>query len=308
MRAVLARIVLALAILAILAIPAVAHAQTWPNQPAGSTVLTDVNWSTNTPDGPSNPPGSGWCSTGCGAGLGSITTSTLAPVSPPNVLHHQFNTSNGFGTGGNHFDFHTVGGYRTIYVGAYLRTSNPFEGYPSTINKILFLWMVNRGQQIFTFIKANQPFGPFSDVGAALELHNPPPDIGNCHLSNDGDCPVGTVNVHANRGGFTVPLGQFWRYEVCVRGSETPTSRDGSIRWWANGVLVGEYTQLNTPRQNWGEVGLDQAWDGTTLRSTPDFWEYDHVRIAQGGICGSGGGADTTPPSQVTGLTATPLP
>lgn len=73
--------------------------------------------------------------------------------------------------------------------------------------------------------------------------------------------------------------------EAYIKCSTNWTSRDGIVRWWVNGTLVGNYTNVNYPgpMDNWT---WNETWDGTPgfTNATVD-WEHwiDHLYISTGG-------------------------
>jgi hypothetical protein len=70
--------------------------------------------------------------------------------------------------------------------------------------------------------------------------------------------------------------------KLYFKRSSTPTTADGIIRWWINGVLRGDYTNIRWPTVNfetwrfsptWGGVGDTLACDG--------YWWVDHLYVSR---------------------------
>jgi len=164
-----------------------------------------------------------------------------------------------------------------MYVGLYWRTNPQFQGRVAT-NK---LWLLG----------GYDTMGGFFLFGASKIQNGQAPllwtlntgGISNEHL-------VGTNDPGAlfppNVGNGTVRVGVWYKVEMKIRASTTRTSRDGSLQWWINDVLVGSYPNLNYCGPN-GET-LDrwawtQTWDGAfdMGQSNTVAWEHwiDHLYI-----------------------------
>jgi len=81
------------------------------------------------------------------------------------------------------------------------------------------------------------------------------------------------------------------RIEAYVHASTTSTSRDGIVRWWVNGQLAGNYTNLNYGGPVVNEWTWNETWDGNRngQGATRDWHHWiDHVRVSTPN-CGAGG-------------------
>lgn len=263
-----------------------ATAQSWPNEPSGSTLINDWNWS--------SCPGGGWQgATGCG----SIVSDSTGPFSPSGVLQFQLNPGQNSGGGDPYLDFTPS---NEIYVGFWWKPSNPFDGLPHFVNKVGFLWTdVNYGQLVW-YMFGSQKGGPYQ-FGPQLEM----PAVSNSHLGNGYGDPVGSWNLFGNTGNGTIPLGQWNRIEIYAKNSTTPSSRDGILRWWMNGVLVGNYTTANLPCC-WRSWQFTPAWDGsfTPIQTSSFSHRWDHIRISKPNGGGGAPKGDTTPPVAPVNLRA----
>ena len=185
----------------------------WPNEPAGSTVMTDWPWTVRD--------GGGWESIYNGSTIQNATTaselqgSPAPPLSPPNVL--EFNYPIGFtGMGGapDTISWLSPIDLSEVYTGFWWMPSNPWQGHPSNGNKIAFHMFGNRGIYsgfVIPMLWGPPPTGPFTSevylpIGAGVY---------NCSLPNSiGDCP-GSRQLFGNS--LPVSLGQWHRIEKIGR-------------------------------------------------------------------------------------------
>ena len=86
-----------------------------------------------------------------------------------------------------------------------------------------------------------------------------------------------------NVGPGLLTRGVWTKIEAYVKSSTTNTSRDGIVRWWINGVLVGNYTNLNYG----GTAGINEwvwseTWDGFVNPVPTQDWSHylDHLYIS----------------------------
>ncbi|OLB64223.1 MAG: hypothetical protein AUH96_09910 [Nitrospirae bacterium 13_2_20CM_2_61_4] len=66
------------------------------------------------------------------------------------------------------------------------------------------------------------------------------------------------------------------------RMSTTSTSRDGIVRWWVNGTLVGDYSTVNFDVAHaFDEFHFSPTWGGIgSSKTEEDYFWYDHVRLS----------------------------
>ncbi len=264
-----------------------AAAQTWPNEPSGSSLLNDYNWN--------SVPGGGWL---CAFGCGTITSDATAPQSPSSVLTFTLNPSTGYGGGDPYFDHTDV---PEIYNGYWIKASNPFQSIINGQNKISFTWQEARdGQWVLLMVGPALGFGPYG-LNMLLEVAGSnPQSVNNCHLPGYGDCP-GSYIVGPNVSNPTFTVGVWHRIEIYGKTSTTNSSRDGILRLWFDGQLVMNYTNVNTPRRRFSDFQFTPTWDGPPGFTNPNRWYFDHVRIS----APNGAGvpkSDTTPPASPTNL------
>ena len=75
--------------------------------------------------------------------------------------------------------------------------------------------------------------------------------------------PTDTRRMPPNATATPVTLGEWHRIEWYLKNATTTTSRDGVTRWWLDGILQGDYRDLQTP-DNTGviEYQLAPTWGG----------------------------------------------
>ena len=235
----------------------------WTNEPAGSTQVLDCNFS-STP---------GAC------GIQDIYSSAIrdsdgtAPISPSGVIRSTIRAGNS--SGGMQLNFATPKpNNREMFMGIIWRTNPEFQGRPNS-NKLFFL----RGPQ------ANGVwiFGNSALVNGSAPLifgHN----TGGGLLDNSHACSADLgLLCFPNVGPGLLTRGVWTKIEAYVKSSTTNTSRDGIVRWWINGVLVGNYTNLNYG----GTAGINEwvwseTWDGFVNPVPSVDWSHyiDHLYIS----------------------------
>jgi hypothetical protein len=232
----------------------------WPNEPAGAKQILDFPF--NTLDG------NGLVFYG---GNANVVTDNSAQGSPNSVV--QYTYQQGF-VGGIAAAKHYMplgNSLKELFVGYWWKPSAAWQGHISNGNKINFLMAANRANLVIEMY--GPPSGPF---GLSVYL---PFFTSNGHLPNSyGDNP-GTRHLFGNN--VKVQLGTWHRVELYVKHSTTPTSRDGIIRWWMDGVLCGNYTTVNYSPDPWVEFQFSPTWGGVgDVKSKTDYFWYDHVHIS----------------------------
>lgn len=235
----------------------------WTNEPVGSTQVLDCNFS-STP---------GAC------GIQDIYSSAIrdsdgtAPISPSGVIRSTIRAGNS--SGGMQLNYATPNpNNREMFMGIIWRTNPEFQGRPNS-NKLFFL----RGPQ------ANGVwiFGNSALVNGSAPLifgHN----TGGGLLDNSHACSADLgLLCFPNVGPGLLTRGVWTKIEAYVKSSTTNTSRDGIVRWWINGVLVGNYTNLNYG----GTAGINEwvwseTWDGFVNPVPTQDWSHylDHLYIS----------------------------
>ena len=246
---------------------------TWPQEPAGSSVLLDHNFSTALGSGMTDYYNSR-------SRPGALQADATAPVSASGCFVSYITA--GSNTGGTELGW-TSGGtvYDDMFVGMSWRTNAQFEGRPQG-NKTFFMrgpggdGLSNRTNGVFLFNNASLNNGSGVLIFA--------PNTGN--LSNQqitGSTDPG-VPIFPNVGNGTVTRGVWYKIQAYMKKSTNATSQDGILRWWINGVLVGNYTNVNYPG-GFNEWLWSETWDGTPNFTVNVQWEHwlDHLYISTGG-------------------------
>lgn len=219
----------------------------WPDEPSGLSPVTDQPWNAlNT---------LGWQDIYNTNGYASIVSDPTAPLSPSNVI--QYTYPSGFQSGAAPAtEFVSLPGLKKVFVGIWWKVSDPWQGNPTNVNKIQYLFTNSLGSMYMCMY--GTPGGPY-------EIRVFPQFT----VSQD-------VWLTPNVNHVPVTLGTWHRIEWMVDYSG-PTSR---IQWWMDGVLLGDYSGVPFPSESLIEYHLTPVWGGTGgTKTETDYYWYDHVRI-----------------------------
>lgn len=218
----------------------------WPNEPGALTPIIDQPWSQM---------GGLW---NLLWGVAHIASDPTAPGSPPNVLQIDFPIGfiGGSAPGTESIDFAAT---HEIYVGIWWMASDPWQGHVSNSNKIQYLFTPENGSM--AMIMYGPPSGPF-------ELRVFPDWHGAWLTPNVANVPV--------------TLGSWHRIEWLVVYGPTSDPPSGIVRWWLDGVLLGDYSDVRLSSEPIFEYKVAPVWGGAepVVKTENDFFRYDHVRIA----------------------------
>jgi uncharacterized protein YjdB len=229
----------------------------WPNEPAGFTVLTDEPFNALVENG--------WRQTQRETTNGSglfVASDLLAPLSASSVLEFKF--AAGY-TGGREPGveyYRPAAPVKESYFAFWWRPSSPWQSHSSGVNKLAFLYTAGGGGCIYIMM--------FNEGGSYTIQVEP-------EFSGD------VRRLAPNVTGTPVVLGAWHRVEWYVKYSTTGSRRDGVTRWWIDGVLQGEYRDLQMPADaGFAEYQLAPTWGGLngTKAKTDHYW-YDHARISK---------------------------
>lgn len=227
----------------------------WTNEPTGTQVL----------DCPFNSLGA------CGitGGGPAIVSDASAPVSPSNVAKSWI--SAGTNLGGSEIHYVLPQTSNQLYVGIMWRTNSQFEGRPQG-NKLFFVRGPNTNG-VFLFNSGALMNGQ----GRLIWGHNTT-GLNNSHACG-GDA-YGAL-CFPNIGSGALTTGVWTKLEAYIKASATATSRDGIVRWWVNGVLAGNYANLNYPGPL-NEWMWAETWDNTPNFVVSTEWDHflDHLHIS----------------------------
>ena len=262
---------------------------TWANKPANTNVILDYDFNKTT-----------LASVGIFDAYGSsiATTDGTAPVSPSSCIKSRIEA--GSNTGGMQLNY-VFNTSSDMFVGISWRTNAGFEGRPQG-NKTFF--MRGPGANGF-FLWGNDAL---SGGSHRIIWSFNTSGLDNSHITGSTD--PGTPLYPQNSAAATVTRGIWYRIEAYVKKSTTNTSRDGTIRWWVNGVLVGNYTNTNYAGGGLNEWVWSETWDGTPNFTVTTAWEHylDHLYIASASASGTGGGTTTPTFSSLTPSTLSLAP
>ena len=226
-----------------------------PNQPAGATVLLDTPF--NTSDGE----GQLW-ELYPGAGKIVQPQGSPAPASPPKASASIL--AAGQSTGGQQTIWPKPGNEKPLndlYMCMTWKMNSDFVGI-QTANKLVFL-----AAQDFTFGKqgmngllgVNKRTNKYPDKNFQLIFgHN----SGN--LDNSHACAYDLgLACFPNVSDTNLVPDTWYTVEAYVIASTCPTCKNGTVKWWIDGVLQGSYTNLNYGDGIVNEWQINHTWDSS---------------------------------------------
>lgn len=286
-------------------------AQSWPNEPNGSTLLVD--------DPFNQYAAAPWrCHH---SGRGGIAQDPDAPLSGPNVLRYRFPVGqvNG-GTSPDSCEV-TFPGRDQIFMGYWFKTSAAFEQGGAAGTKLSFIASPSFFQDFIPNLTSH--LGSLGGSGGfPIAFYFPNTQrVNNCQVNqqHQGDCP-GTVNIFPKQWceqNNCQPIAQvkkntWYRTETYLKKSSCRTCADGIMRFWltekgGSPVLLLNVTNMNWVEEGFGLVHINTTWGGPfnqTYGSTGSGVEgalyYDHWRISfpncPGGCPLTNPGTGTPPP------------
>jgi len=232
---------------------------TFQNEPAGLTTRLNHNFDVKVGPNMADPYGGG-----------SIQQDSTAPLSPSNCLRTRLEA--GALTGGTQLEWNSPSLMTQMFVGKYWRTNAGFQG--RTVGNKMFFMKGPNTNGVFLFNNASLSNG----AGQMIFAHNTQ-FLDNSHIWADAFGATGYPNENT---GTLLRVGIWTKLEAYIKCSTTATSRDGIVRWWINGIRVGNYTTVNYP----GPLNLwmwTETWDGSpgfTFATVP--WEHwvDHLYVS----------------------------
>lgn len=265
----------------------------WPNEPAGSTLITDQPFTTL----PAIFPGTnGWV---------RIPTVTLGndpatPLSPPGTVIFTYPIGHLSGNAPGKLYFTPPANTQNLFIGYYWKPSNPWQGDTSFINKQAFVYQQqDQGfDELWSFIMKGPPGGPYFQ---------------NVSYENGNPAILQANGLHNSALAFTattVPLipGNTYRLEFFIKLSTTRSSIDGIVKAWVNGTLVVNQTNVSTASSSWAELQICPTWGGNSglTKTEVDTFTFDHYYASFSPNLPPTGGSDTTAPTAPTNVVVTP--
>jgi hypothetical protein len=278
---------------------AFAQSGTGPNEPAGATQMMDCSF-----DDPV-----------CGGGLWDVYSSANianvdGPISPSGAMDAAlYPCGGGACSGGVELIWPpnqaAARPLKELYVSFWWRTNPQFQGNVVGGNKLFFMRANNF---VFDGTRTNGTFlmsGPPNSSSYSIIFSHNTGTLDNSHTCAKDLGLICYPNVS------TTPIipGQWYNIEAYVKASSCETCRDGIVRWWVNGELNGDYTDMNYGTGIVNEFVWGNTWDGYPNGNgccpTTEWHHYvDHLYISApdcpdgcpvtGGAGGSGGGTGGT--------------
>lgn len=224
----------------------------WPHEPPAFRIVMDAAFLTAAPQG--------WTLEYNEQGLAAPVDAIDAPWSPPGVMQFTYPR----GRAGGEAPATLWAGLphaEAVYVGMWWRANADWDGHPSNVNKLQYLFTNSQGSVFLAL------YGP---PGGPYELRVFPQFV-----------TSGDTWLRPNVTATPVDLAAWHRIEWLV---EYTAPGVGRVRWWLDDVLQGDHAGLPFPGQRLIEYKLSPVWGGVggTKRSTDYFW-YDHIRLSIGG-------------------------
>jgi hypothetical protein len=225
----------------------------WPNEPSGFVQLSDQPWNVVI--------GNGWNYLRRTGSLDdNIVLDPAAPLSPQEVLRINF-------TPGMQRDsepgVHWVSlpNVAEVYTGWWIKLSPNWQSSPAGGGKITFLWTSGGQGQVYTgFFGSTAPH----------------------HLSvNTEWAPYGQKIWDPNVTTTPINYDQWYRIEWYVKWETSPGAGNGVMKWWVNGALNGNYSNVVFPS---GSSSFNQFEFAPTLQNPPTATQYmyiDHTRVSR---------------------------
>jgi hypothetical protein len=214
----------------------------WTHEPAGLRTWVDTPITAFT--------GNGWGIVNPN-GYATVVADAAAPLSPPNI--GQWRYPSGFAGGQAPATmFHRLpSAFDEGFVGVWWKPSNPWQGHSTFVNKIYFLLGGTCGNLIPSM------YGP---PGGPYQLRVAPEWGSNWSwlIPNVNPIPLG--------------LGSWHRIELYFKYN---TPGNGIVRWWMDGTLIGDYTNISFPSSGcFAEFQFSPTWGGVgdVKRETDYFW------------------------------------
>jgi hypothetical protein len=190
----------------------------------------------------------------------TIVSDPTAPTGAGSVL--QITYPAGFAAGSApataYYDFSPLA--REVFVGMWWEPSPNWQGHSSGVNKIQFL-MPSSGTDMYMAMYGS-PGGPYQ-----IRVIAQWPESPDWFKPNAADVPI--------------QLGQWHRLEWYVRYESAYGAADGVVRWWVDGQLVGNYTNVRFPNdRGFIEHQLSPTWGGMgETKNHTDWFRFDHVSV-----------------------------
>lgn len=228
----------------------------WPNEAAGSQVLTD--WPFN------SALGGAWTAPFGYNGSVISSSQTAGMVSPPAAIHNYRDATSRHG---GDLLFGLPGTLSKYYFAFVVRLSNPHYGwFNGQYQKLALIEKHNYIRAVNIYGASDCQIRPYLNSLDNTHLNVPLHEMANAEL---------VENVTNRR----FALGQWHKVEVFYQASTSTTSRDGILTWWVDGEKIGSYNNLNLNRPE--SFKICNVWDSENPALPREEWvEYDHARVS----------------------------
>jgi hypothetical protein len=258
----------------------------FPNEPPGFRTLTE--WAYNqvvTSSRGQFAHGSNVWNQTPGAGAAAIVSDPDAPLSPPNVVQLTYPVGLLSGEAPWTLFINPLPPGREFYTAFWWKPSDSWQGDPSGINKITFWQDAAPASGNLILMMNNQRQSAYV-LDVNLEFNTAVND----HLANTmGSKTSWHVFGNVRGGNYVIVPGTWYRIELYFKGSTTPTSRNGMLRWWmtkqgdAAPTPVGDYTNVNFDTPEFIQFSFAPTWGGNSgvRKRRSDYYRIDHVHISR---------------------------
>jgi hypothetical protein len=203
----------------------------------------------------------GWRTAWNDAGLLTVSADPAAPVSSASVL--QFSYPIGFvGAKGPANEYLDFAGATHFYSGVSWKANANWQGNSTNVNKIEFVLM--GGGMGGAYLCLYGPNGGPYQMQVALEFAN-------------GDT---RDMLYPNMANVPVVMGQFHQIEWQLQYNTTTNPANGIVKWWLDGRLIGQFTDVQFPSTSIVEYQLSPTWGGAPdVKTQNDFFWIDHAIV-----------------------------
>ncbi len=236
------------------------------NEPSGLTPITDRPFSAFNEDGWSDDMESTF----------SIVQDATAPVSPSNVgqAYYPAGSPDGFNPVLDEYSFSSAG-YTTLYVSFWVKISSNWQSDTGG-NKIGYMWMHNQPTAYALFVPTTtSPDSVFGSLHSQIRLQSSPDGSG------------GEQCLYANVKDVPIVRGQWQHWEVLMT-SNTGNNYDGTVKWWIDGTLAGDYTDIRfadaSESNTWQKVSWAPVYGGggpQTVQQDQYMWMDNYYASGQ---------------------------
>ncbi len=219
----------------------------WPNEPAGFVTVNDQPWDLMS--------GAGWNYLRRTSSKDDvITVDPTVPFSPLDDLKIIFTTDMIHDTEPS-VHWTSIPSIKEIYTAWWMKVSPNWTCSPAGCGKITFLFSDTNNVYTGIFNPTDSSQGPPFRVGLK-------PQWGGYDL-----------NFYPNVTTTLINPGEWHRLEFYFKYETTPGAGNGIFRWWVDGVLNGNYTNIFYP----GDNGFVEFQYAPTLQNPPPAEQYMYI-------------------------------